>query len=86
MTAAAAIMIASNSRNNAPSPSPTPATKLMGLNSQLIELEHEVPVENVKLDSLVSYFHLTEKIQNETITDRSCFLLGVEKKGCDEDY
>lgn len=84
MTAAAAIMIASNSRNNAPSPSPTPATKLMGLNSQLIELEHEVPVENVKLDSLAVMKiikHARESISSGSNQIASGQLLGLDTSG-----
>ncbi|KAH9818037.1 hypothetical protein DFH28DRAFT_888873 [Melampsora americana] len=84
MTAAAAIMIASNSRNNAPSPSPTPATKLLGLNSQLIELEHEVPVENVKLDSLAVMKiikHARESISSGSNQIASGQLLGLDTSG-----
>lgn len=51
MTAAAAIMASSSAKSNAPSPSPTPA-KLHAHMSQLTELEPEIPVESLKVDSL----------------------------------
>jgi hypothetical protein len=54
MTAAAAIMASNANRQSAPSPTPTPATKTQGNQaSQLTELEPELPVESLKVDSLV---------------------------------
>jgi hypothetical protein len=54
MTAAAAIMASNANRQNAPSPTPAPATKTLGSQGSLLtELEPELPVESLKVDSLV---------------------------------
>ena len=54
MTAAAAIMASNANRQNAPSPTPVPANKTPGSQGSLLtELEPELPVESLKVDSLV---------------------------------
>ncbi|CAH7690621.1 hypothetical protein PPACK8108_LOCUS26026 [Phakopsora pachyrhizi] len=55
LTAAAAIMVANNSRPGASSPAastPAPANKHHGSQMPLTELEHEVPVDSLTVDSL----------------------------------
>ncbi|KAG0147507.1 hypothetical protein CROQUDRAFT_656073 [Cronartium quercuum f. sp. fusiforme G11] len=85
LTAAAAIMVASNSRNNAPSPAPTPANKhFLGAASHLTELEHEVPVESVKVDSLAVMKiikHARESAAAGSSSPAAGQLLGLDSAG-----
>ncbi|MBW0552613.1 hypothetical protein O181_092328 [Austropuccinia psidii MF-1] len=85
LTAAAAIMVASNSRTNSSSPAPTQTTKLHG-NSvpQLTELEHEIPVESIKVDSLAVMKivkHARETVASGSTLAASGQLLGLDTAG-----
>ncbi|KNZ55543.1 eukaryotic translation initiation factor 3 subunit H [Puccinia sorghi] len=84
MTAAAAIMASNPSRQNAPSPTPTPAAKLPGSQSQLTELEPELPVESLKVDSLALMKiikHAREVAQSGTSSPAAGQILGIDSAG-----
>lgn len=85
MTVAAAMMASNLSRPIAPSPSPTPATKHLGTPvSQLTELEPELPVESLKVDSLAVMKiikHAREVGLSGSTSAASGQLLGIDAAG-----
>ncbi|PLW42399.1 hypothetical protein PCANC_11346 [Puccinia coronata f. sp. avenae] len=85
MTAAAAIMASNANRQNAPSPTPAPATKTLGSQGSLLtELEPELPVESLKVDSLAVMKiikHAREVAQSGAASPASGQLLGIDSAG-----
>ncbi|EFP90196.1 uncharacterized protein PGTG_16474 [Puccinia graminis f. sp. tritici CRL 75-36-700-3] len=85
MTAAAAIMASNANRQSAPSPTPAPATKTQANQaSQLTELEPELPVESLKVDSLAVMKiikHAREVALSSATSPASGQLLGIDSAG-----
>ncbi|KAI9604839.1 hypothetical protein H4Q26_002809 [Puccinia striiformis f. sp. tritici PST-130] len=82
MTAAAAIMASNQAKQSAPSPTPAAPTTKTG--SQLTELEPELPVESLKVDSLAVMKivkHAREVALSNASSPASGQLLGIDSAG-----
>ncbi|KAI9608195.1 hypothetical protein KEM48_003327 [Puccinia striiformis f. sp. tritici PST-130] len=80
MTAAAAIMASNQAKQSAPSPTPAAPTTKTG--SQLTELEPELPVESLKVDSCDEIVkHAREVALSNASSPASGQLLGIDSAG-----